>query len=146
MNTYLKVEDIIFATRAEAEDALFKLQTQAEEYGSVSADILYDIAGLNCGYETSQFIWFPHDLKDVLVLTERDGFTLNLPRALRKPAPTTPKVRYRNYYTPVSKPKPTPKTLTITINANVDDFDNVIAKTLQYAQTITDREVKIDIC
>lgn len=144
MTGFLKVEDIIFASRAEAEDALFKLQTQADEYGSVSADILYDIAGLNCGYETSQFIWLPQDLKDVLVLRVRDGFTLNLPKALRKPMPTTPKVPYKNYYS--QKPKPIPKPLTISINATVDDFDNALAKALQYAQTITDREVKIDIC
>ena len=143
MDTF-KVEDIIFATRAEAEEALFKLEEQAKTYGYVSMSELYDMAGLAADYGASQYIWVPHSFKDSHVCRVRDGFIISLPLAVRKPMPATPKVTYRSYSPP--KPKVTPKPLTISVDVSVDDLDDVLAKVFQYAQTVTDREVKIDIC
>lgn len=146
MNELFGADDIIFATHSEADEALFELKERAGKYEYVTVADLQEIAGLKASPMDEKYIWTRADLKHGCIVRIRDGFMVSLPRPVMKPAPSTAKVTYRTYYDQKPKPKTTPKTLTISINANVDDFDNALAKAIQYAQTIADREVKIDIC
>ena len=145
MKALLKIEDIIFANRTEAEDTLDKMREIGRDYGTVRVVDLCDLVGLRSSHLLNNFAWQPNWLTNTDILRVRDGWVLDLPTAeLIESVPS--KVTYRSYSP--QKPKPTPKTLTIAIDyAGVDDdFDDVLAKAVRHAQTITDREVQIDIC
>lgn len=142
MKAFLKVEDVIFSTRADAEDTLFKLQELAKTYGSARVSDLYDLIGLCSSYLSNNYIWLPHSLNRCKVLRVRDGYIIDLPTASLDGS--TAKITYRKYET--KKPDPKPEPLTITINTDeIADFEEVFAETFKYVHTITDRPVYISI-
>ena len=141
MYATLKVENIIFGNRDNAERVLREMRHIANEYGCVSVADLYDLTDRNAVYTDNRYIWLPHSLNNVYVHKVPNGYTFYLPTAILRSSEKTA-VAY-------SARKTSPKPLTITLDyAGIDEgnFDEVLAKVFQYAQTITDREVQIDIC
>ena len=142
MKATLKVEDIIFNTRAEAEDALWKLEEYAKTYGSACVSELYELAGLGGSFLATKYMWLPHQLKSCTVLRVGDGYIIDLPPASHDGSTT--KVTYRDYYS--KKPTPKPEPLTITINTDeLTDFEFVLSETFKCIRTISDRPVYISM-
>lgn len=145
MKASIKIEDIVFSTRAEAETVLFKLQEQAKIYGSARVSDLYELSDLACSYLMDRYIWLPNSLRGINVVSVTDGYMIDLPPASLI-GPTNAKVTYRSYNDKKSDSNKTKEPLTITINTDdIKDFDAVLAETFKYVHTITDRPVYISI-
>jgi hypothetical protein len=117
-------------------DVLEEARNKALDLGSVTLSDFRRFAGLDYRYTDIQTWWTYESLRHTGVARLREGYGIMLP---------PPSSRPMNKYTP----KPTPKPLTITLDyagIDADDFNHVLAKAFQYAQTITDREVEINIC
>lgn len=75
-------DDIIFETRADAELVLDQLDSAVSNYGMVSVLDLYDLAGVTCRqYTADKYGWT--DIRNAKVVRVRDGYILQLPRALQ---------------------------------------------------------------
>lgn len=72
------VEDLVFATRGDAEEVLSNLVDDIEEYGAVSVKSLYSYAGQTSDWTKDTYGWT--DLKDASVIRDRQGYLLKLPR------------------------------------------------------------------
>ena len=76
-------DDIIFETRADAELVLDQLESVISSYGIASVADLYDLAGITPprGYTTNKYGWT--DIRTAKVARVRDGYILQLPRAVQ---------------------------------------------------------------
>ena len=70
-------EDVIFATRSEAEEVLTNLLDTISDYGNVSVADFYDMAGIPCNFTDHTCGWT--ELIGVKPVRIRDGYILNLP-------------------------------------------------------------------
>lgn len=74
-------DDIIFDTRGEAEQVLSSMDDLIDVYGTVSVADLYDLAGVTGrNYTDNKYGWT--DIRTARVARAREGYTLELPRAL----------------------------------------------------------------
>lgn len=74
-------DDIIFDTRGEAEQVLSSMDDLIDVYGTVSVADLYDLAGITGrNYTDNKYGWT--DIRTARVVRVREGYTLELPRAL----------------------------------------------------------------
>lgn len=145
-SVYTNNYDIYFATRDDAMDVLEEARNKALDLGNVTLSEIKKLAGMRAEYLDYRTWWTYDSLRHTGVAKLREGYGIMLP----PPPSNGPKITYREYqpsnrYVPISTPKSTPKALTIAVDSNVDDFDEVLANVFKYAQTITDREVQIDI-
>lgn len=136
-------------SKSDATKILDTLLNIAKAYKRASVADLKDCCDITAEYGDNKYYWTYSDIQSADLFHEDGCWNIRFPTPVKDgyTPPASTKVVYREY----SPPKPTSRikpTLTIAIDyAGVDDdFDNVLAKAVQYAQTITDREVKIDIC
>lgn len=78
-STY-EYDDIILATRGEAERVIDRLEDSLCEYGTVSVGDLYDLVGVTGSFTDYKYGWT--DLRSARAERVRDGYLLRLPRAL----------------------------------------------------------------
>lgn len=76
--TPINFEDIILATRVEAEEVLELMHNLVEKYNSVTVSDLYDMIGTTGEYTDEKWGWT--DMRNVDIVRVRDGYLLNLPK------------------------------------------------------------------
>ena len=72
-------DDIVLATRGDAEEVLTRMDELIETYGMVSVGDLYDLVGRTCNYTDYKYGWT--NIRDASVERARDGYVLRLPKA-----------------------------------------------------------------
>jgi hypothetical protein len=72
-------DDIILATRGEAQDVLDRMDEVIESFGVVSVADLYDLVGITGRYTDNKYGWT--NLRDAEVIRVRDGYMIKMPRA-----------------------------------------------------------------
>lgn len=72
-------DDIVFETRGDAEEVLYRMEELLERFEVVSVADLFDMAGISCNYTDNKYGWT--DLRSAHVERVRDGYIINLPRA-----------------------------------------------------------------
>lgn len=72
-------DDIIFETRGDAEEVLYRMRELLDRFDVVSVADLFDMAGISCNYTDNKYGWT--DLRSAHVERVRDGYIINLPRA-----------------------------------------------------------------
>lgn len=73
-------DEIIVESRKEAEDVLYELRGLIRRYGEATVLDLYTIVGMVGNYTDEDYGW--KDLDDARTVRVRDGFLLDLPRAV----------------------------------------------------------------
>lgn len=74
-------DDVIFDNRGEAEEVLSRMDELVSVYGTVSVADLYDLVGITgSNYTDNKYGWT--DIRSAKVVRVRDGYTIELPRAL----------------------------------------------------------------
>lgn len=73
-------DDIILASRGEAEDVLTSLDEIIGTYGHATVSDLYDLVGLTCNYTDTKYGWMSVSRADVV--RTRDGYMLKMPKAM----------------------------------------------------------------
>lgn len=71
-------EDIIFDSKADAEEVLSQMIELIDIYGQVTIIDLYDLSGLTLDYSTGNYGW--RNLSTATARRIRDGYILDLPR------------------------------------------------------------------
>lgn len=71
-------DDIVLATRSEAEDVLDRLQDLIKQYEVAKVADLYDLVGISGSFTDDRWGWT--DLRDARVRNIRGGYLLELPR------------------------------------------------------------------
>ena len=71
-------DEVVLATRGEAEDVLDSLGNIIEEYGVATVVDLYDLVGITGSFTDEKWGW--SDLRGATVNHIRDGYLLNLPK------------------------------------------------------------------
>lgn len=76
-------DDIIFKTRGDADLVLDQLEAAINQFGIASVLDLYDLAGIDCptSYTADKYGWT--DIRSAKVVRTRDGYVLELPRAVQ---------------------------------------------------------------
>ena len=76
-------DDIVFETRGDAERVLDQLESVINIYGLASVLDLYDLSGITPprGYASDKYGWT--DIRSAKVARVRDGYILELPRAVQ---------------------------------------------------------------
>lgn len=78
-STRMSYEDILLDTRAEAEEVLSCLVDLTEDYGQATIGDFYDLIGVTGDFTDTKYGW--RDLSTARVVRERDGFSIDFPRA-----------------------------------------------------------------
>ena len=73
-------EDIILSSRGEAEEVLSHLVDLIMDYGQASVSDLYDLVGITGNFTDNKYGWT--DLSHAGVSRARDGYLINLPKAI----------------------------------------------------------------
>lgn len=77
----LDYENIIFDTRADAEEVLMGMQDIIDRYGFVSVSDMYDLSDVpNENYTLSKYGWA--NIQSARVIKVRDGYVVDMPKAL----------------------------------------------------------------
>ena len=79
-NRYCSYDDFVFESRGEAEAVLSRMEDLIEQYQMVSVGDLYDLVGKSGPYTSNNYGWT--NLRNAEVKRVRDGYWLDLPRAL----------------------------------------------------------------
>ena len=74
------LDDIIFTTKSDADEVLNQMNALLREYRIATVQDLYDMVGMTCDYTCQNYGWT--NLNNARVLRSRDGYMLDLPRAL----------------------------------------------------------------
>lgn len=74
----MSFDDILFETRADAEEVLENLVDLTMMYGLASVSDFYELAGIEYNYIDNRWGWY--ELSEARVLRVRDGYILDLPR------------------------------------------------------------------
>lgn len=72
-------DDIVFPTRGDAEEVLYRMEELLERFEVVSVADLFDMAGISCNYTDNKYGWT--NLRDARVERVSDGYIIRLPRA-----------------------------------------------------------------
>lgn len=78
--TVTDIQDIIFQSRGEAEEVLGNLVDFIVDYGVATVADLYDLVGITGPFTDNKYGWT--DLSSATVVRVRDGYLINLPRAV----------------------------------------------------------------
>ena len=77
--TVYSYNDIVFETRGDAEEVLYRMEELLERFDVVTVGDLLDMAGMTSNYTDQKYGWT--DLRNAGVQRVRDGYIINLPRA-----------------------------------------------------------------
>lgn len=72
-------DDIIFETRGDAEEVLYRMEELLDRFEVVSIADLFDMAGISCNYTDNKYGWT--NLRGAKVDRVSDGYIIRLPRA-----------------------------------------------------------------
>ena len=72
-------DDIVFETRGDAEEVLYRMEELLDRFEVVSIADLYDMAGISCNYTDNKYGWT--SLRGAKVERVSDGYVIRLPRA-----------------------------------------------------------------
>lgn len=72
-------DDIVFPTRGDAEEVLYRMEELLQRFDMVSVADLFDMAGISCNYTDNKYGWT--NLRDAHVERISDGYIIRLPRA-----------------------------------------------------------------
>lgn len=75
----MNFDDVIFESRAEAEEVLTRMVDAIETFGMVTIADLYDLAGITGTFQDHKWGW--ENLSSANVSRVREGYLLNLPKA-----------------------------------------------------------------
>lgn len=78
--TTYSYDDVVLATRGEAEAVLEQMYEIVGVYGFVKVADLYDLVGVTGSYTDNNYGWT--DISSAQVIRVRDGYMIKLPRAL----------------------------------------------------------------
>lgn len=73
-------DDILFETRGDAEEILYRMEELVDRFGLVSVADLFDMAGISGNYTDNKYGW--KSLGNAQVVRERDGYVIRLPRVI----------------------------------------------------------------
>ena len=73
-------DDLVYDNRGDAEVVRTLMLEALDEYGMVTVADMYDMSGLTAPWTASNYGWM--GLRDIKVIRVRDGFILNLPKAM----------------------------------------------------------------
>jgi hypothetical protein len=73
-------DEIILATRAEAEDVLTALRDIVDKFECATIVDLYDLVDITGSFTDNKWGWYAEDLRRVGISRIRDGFVLDLPK------------------------------------------------------------------
>lgn len=76
----LSTDDIVLATRGEAEDVLARMDEIKDTYGLVRVADLYDLVGITAPHTANGYGWT--NIRNAEVLRVRDGYMIKMPRAV----------------------------------------------------------------
>lgn len=79
-STGYSYDDIILASRGEAEDVLARMDELMETYGLVRVADLYDLVGITGNYTDNKYGWT--NIRNAEIVRVRDGYMIKMPRAL----------------------------------------------------------------
>ena len=74
------IDDIVVATRGEAEEVLSTLVDLCIDYDEATVGDLYDLVGITRHYTDNKYGWT--DLRSASVTRVRDGYLINLPKTI----------------------------------------------------------------
>lgn len=80
MNTGYSYDDIILATRGEAEDVLSRMDELISTYGLVRVADLYDLVGITGSYTDNKYGWT--NIMSARIERVREGYMIRMPRAV----------------------------------------------------------------
>lgn len=72
-------DDIVFPTRGDAEEVLYRMEELLQRFDMVSVADLFDMAGISCNYTDNKYGWT--NLQAAHVERVSDGYIIRLPRA-----------------------------------------------------------------
>lgn len=72
-------DDIVFPSRGDAEEVLYRMEELLERFDMVSVADLFDMAGISCNYTDNKYGW--KSLRDARIERVSDGYIIRLPRA-----------------------------------------------------------------
>lgn len=75
-----RFDNVVFETRGDAESVIDQLEDILDTYGFVTVADLYELSGMTYKHGDNHYGWT--NLKTVRVLQVRNGWVLDLPRAL----------------------------------------------------------------
>ena len=75
------VDNIVFATKAEAEEILAKLEDYIEDYGQVTVGYLYELMDESGPWTVEYYGW--RSLRSARITRVQNGYSLDLPRPIR---------------------------------------------------------------
>lgn len=78
--TAFNTDDVVFDQNGDAEYVLDRMFEMLERYGVVRVTDFYDLAGVSVDYTASKYGW--NSLKNTRVVRTRDGYVVDLPRAM----------------------------------------------------------------
>lgn len=73
--------EVVLFDRGEMEEVLMDLQDRIRDYGSASVADFYELVGQNVPHTAYRYGW--RDLSNVEIIRDRDGFSLDLPKAIQ---------------------------------------------------------------
>ena len=73
-------DDIVLESRGEADAVLSRMDEIMEEYDIVRVADLYDLVGITGDYTDNKYGWT--NIRDAKVVRVRDGYKIQLPRAM----------------------------------------------------------------
>lgn len=75
-------DDVTIESRGEAEEVLDRMSEAVEVYGCVSVADLYDLVGISSSFTDNKYGWTKATFRNVSIKHVRDGYQLDLPRAM----------------------------------------------------------------
>lgn len=79
-NSRYSYDDIVLASRAEAEDVLTRMDELMDEYKLVRVSDLYDLVGITGNYTDNNYGWT--NIRNAEIVRVRDGYMIKMPRAI----------------------------------------------------------------
>jgi hypothetical protein len=73
-------DDVILATRGEAEDVLSTMDDLIDKYGVARVADLYDLVGISGNYTDNRYGWT--NIRDARIERCRDGYMIKMPKAI----------------------------------------------------------------
>lgn len=80
VSTRYNLDDIVLASRSDAEMVLRQMDDIIDSYGSVSVGDLFDLVDISHNYTDNKYGW--KSIRNAEVIRVRDGYALRLPKAL----------------------------------------------------------------
>lgn len=146
----IKIEDILFETRLEAEKVASEIEELYDMWGYVTKTDVYELIGFNSFYADNMYGWRTKS-PNCRVMRVRDGYALKMsePEFLhdnKYNRTSSCRVSYRSYANEKRKPKNEPKPVEIVVALDqIDKTSLAMELAEEISKALTDRPVTIRI-